>query len=381
MIRVLHVVTYMGRGGLETMLMNYYRHIDRDKLQFDFLVHRDFEADYDEEIKKLGGRIYHLPKLNPFSTSYLHQLDSFFKEHKEYSIVHSHLDCMAGIPLKYAKKNGVPIRIAHAHSSSQTKDSKYCLKLLYKKNIPRYATDLFACSQSAGEWMFGNRRFTVMNNAIDSERYSYNKKTSFEMRRYFDIPQDSLVVGHVGRFAPPKNHSFIIKVFSDISKQKPNARLLLVGEGELKNEIIEMVTDLGIQNKVIFTGVRSDIPELMQAMDVFLFPSNYEGLPVAIIEAQASGLPCIISDKVPIECKKTELVRQVSLSEDISKWAEEVIDSSRCPRYDTSEFIRESGFDICESSKVMEQFYLQAYLKAAERGVQYGSINSIHANI
>ena len=155
----------------------------------------------------------------------------------------------------------------------------------------------------------------------------------------------------------------------------------MVGEGQLKNKIKEMVTDLGIQNKVIFTGVRSDIPELMQAMDVFLFPSNYEGLPVAIIEAQASGLPCIISDKVPIECKKTELVHQVSLSEDISKWAEQVIDASRSSRYDTSALIKSVGFDICESAKVMEQFYLEAYLKATERGVEYGSINSIHANI
>ena len=144
-IRVLQVVTYMGRGGLETMLMNYYRKIDREKIQFDFLVHRDFETDYDEEIQRLGGRIYRLSRLNPVSKVYLDQLDSFFKEHREYRIVHSHLDCMAGIPLKYAKKNGVPVRIAHAHNSNQTKDKKYLLKLLYKRMIPKYATDFYAC--------------------------------------------------------------------------------------------------------------------------------------------------------------------------------------------------------------------------------------------
>ena len=181
-IRVLHIVTYMGRAGLETMLMNYYRNIDREKVQFDFLVHRDFEADYDAEILSLGGKIYRLPKLNPFSKSYRKALDSFFKEHTEYKIVHSHLDCMSSIPLKYAKKNNVPVRIAHSHNNNQDRDAKYLLKLFYRNKIKKYATDLFSCSIEAGKWMFKTDNFTVLNNAIDAAKYSYNKETAAKVR-------------------------------------------------------------------------------------------------------------------------------------------------------------------------------------------------------
>ena len=212
-IRVLHVVTYMGRGGLETMLMNYYRKINRNIIQFDFLVHRDFEADYDQEILSLGGKIYRLTRLNPANKKYLGELDRFFKTHTEYKIVHSHLDCMAGIPLKYAKKNGVPIRIAHAHSSNQTKDKKYLLKLIFKKNINKSATDLFACAQDAGTWMFGSNQFNVLNNAINTKAYVVNREIGQAVREELKIPEDAFVVGHVGRFAPPKNHEFIVEIF------------------------------------------------------------------------------------------------------------------------------------------------------------------------
>ena len=176
-IRILYVVTYMGRGGLETMLMNYYRQIDRNEVQFDFLVHRDFEADYDKEILKLGGKIYHLPRLNPWDYRYLKKLDEFFQQHKEYKIVHSHLDCMAGIPLKYAKKNGIPVRIAHAHSKSQDKDFKYPLKLWMKRMIPRYATKLFACGEEAGEWMLLDSYKTISIFRKSQDRVSRRIRT------------------------------------------------------------------------------------------------------------------------------------------------------------------------------------------------------------
>ena len=368
-IRVLQVVTYMGRGGLETMLMNYYRKMDREKIQFDFLVHRDFEADYDEEIRRLGGRIYRLSRLNPVSKGYLDQLDSFFKEHREYRIVHSHLDCMAGIPLKYAKKNGVPIRIAHAHSSSQTKDKKYLLKLLYKRMIPKYATDFYACSEAAGKWMFGGHGFSVLNNAIDAKEYSYNPEMAIKVRDELKIPEEAVVVGHVGRFDPPKNHEMIVKIFAEVLKRIPGAKLLLVGGGDLQHTVQSQVISLGIQDHVIFTGIRSDVCDLLQAMDVFLFPSLYEGLPVSIIEAQAAGLPCIISDKVPIECKKTDLVQQMNLSESCGSWAEKVITAAKQnKRRDTSEEIKKAGFDVCENARQLEEFYLDAY-ESAGKGI------------
>lgn len=370
-IRVLQVVTYMGRGGLETMLMNFYRNIDREKIQFDFLVHRDFEADYDEEIRQLGGRIYRLSRLNPVSRDYLNQLDSFFKEHPEYKIVHSHVDCMAGIPLKYAKKNGVPVRIAHAHNSNQTKNKKYLLKLLYKQMIPKYATNLYACAEAAGRWMFGNHEFSVLNNAIDSRKYCYNFETAKRVRAELKISEKTLVIGHVGRFDPQKNHEFLVKIFAEILRRVPEAKLLLVGAGDLQADVQKQVLSLGIQDHVIFTGVRSDVYDLLQAMDVFLFPSLYEGLPVSIIEAQAAGLPCVISDKVPIECKKTDLVQQVNLTENYEMWAETVISAAQQnERKDTSEEIKNAGFDVCENAHQLEKFYLDAYERATERNMK-----------
>lgn len=366
-IRVLHVVTYMGRGGLETMIMNYYRNINRNKIQFDFLVHRDFEADYDQEILNLGGKIYRLSRLNPFGKKYLNELSQFFREYPEYKIVHSHLDCMAGIPLKYAKKNGVPVRIAHAHSSNQTKDKKYLLKLMFKRNIKKNATDLFACAQDAGGWMFGCEQFHVMNNAIDTKAYVVNKQTGNEVRQELKIPENAFVVGHVGRFAPPKNHMFIIRVFAEVLKEKTNAFLLLVGEGDLRREAETLTVELGIQDNVIFAGMRSDVNRMLQAMDVFLFPSIYEGLPLSIIEAQAAGMPCLISNKVPIECRKTDLVTQLSLNDSLSVWKDAVIDAGKVVKRDTSKEISDAGFDIHQNAKWLENFYLQKYQEVGER--------------
>lgn len=361
-LRVLHIVTYMGRGGLETMIMNYYRNIDRNRVQFDFLVHRDFEADYDEEIKELGGKIYRLPPLNPLSKEYLSKLDSFFKEHKEYKIVHSHIDCMSAIPLKYAKLNGVPIRIAHSHNSNQTKDLKYPLKLFYKTKISKYASKLFACSDEAGRWMFGeNADFTVLNNAIDTEKYLFNNNTAQKVRKELNIKTDSIVIGHVGRFESQKNHSFIIDIFAETLKKNSNSVLLLVGEGSLRKSIEEKVNSLGIKNNVIFAGLRTDVNELLQAMDVFLFPSLFEGFGIVALEAQASGLPCLISDKVPIECKKTDLVYQMKLSDASDKWADKLVELSKIERKNTYEEIRKSGFDIKANAEKLEEFYLNAY--------------------
>lgn len=360
MIRVLHVVTYMGIGGLETMLMNYYRHINREKIQFDFLVHRDFEAAYDQEITKLGGRIYRLPRLNPISPYYKKQLDEFFVKHSEYRIVHSHLDCMSAIPLKFAKKNEIPVRIAHSHSSSQTKDKKYYLKLYYKSKIKKYATELFACSEAAGQWMFNTNHFHILNNAIDTEQYIYDPVVREFERKKLGISKETIVIGHVGRFAPPKNHRYLIELFDLVRKRIPDTTLLLIGDGVLRSQAENQVKELGLEGKVIFTGQRRDVSQLLQAMDVFAFPSIYEGLPVSLIEAQAAGLPCLISDKVPIECKKTDLVKQIPL-DDMNRWVELMINAKKVVRRDTSDEIKKAGFDINSNAKKLEDFYFSVY--------------------
>ena len=354
-IRILHIVTYMGRGGLETMLMNYYRAIDRTKVQFDFLTHRDFRADYDEEIEALGGKIFRLPNLNPFSRSYLGALDRFFREHPEYRIVHSHLDCMSAIPLKAAKKHGVPVRIGHAHNSNQPRDAKYLLKLFFKRMIAGQATQLFACSEEAGRWMFGNADFRVLNNAIDAGKYAFDADIRSTVRRELGLPADALVVGHVGRFDPQKNHRFLVEIFE---KMPEDARLLLVGDGVLRPDVERQAEALGIRDRVLFTGVRTDVDRLLQAMDVFLMPSLFEGLPVSIVEAQAAGLPCLISDKVPIECKKTELVTQIPLDASPDEWAEAVLSAAEAPRENTLAQIREAGFDIRANAEWLQNYYL-----------------------
>lgn len=359
-IRVLHIVTYMGRAGLETMLMNYYRNIDREKVQFDFLVHRDFEADYDAEILSLGGKIYRLPKLNPFSKSYRKALDSFFKEHTEYKIVHSHLDCMSSIPLKYAKKNNVPVRIAHSHNSNQDRDAKYLLKLFYRNKIKKYATDLFSCSIEAGKWMFKTDNFTVLNNAIDAAKYSYNKETSAKVRADLGISDNALVIGLVARFATQKNHNFLIDVFANLKSKNENSVLLLVGDGELKDQISAKIKNKGLESDVIFTGVRSDVNALLQAMDVFVMPSFNEGLPVSIIEAQAAGLPCLISNNVPLECAITDNVKSLSLDETLDVWSATILELSKLPREDQYKNICDFGFDICSNAKQLQEYYLKS---------------------
>ena len=364
MIRVLHCVNNMHRAGLETMLMNYHRRIDRSKVQFDYLVHRDFEADYDREILSLGGKIHRLPTLNPFSQGYLRALDAFFAQHPEYKIVHSHLDCMAGIPLKAAKAHGVPVRIAHAHSTNQTLDLKYPLKLYFKRGIAAESTHRFACAEDAGKWMFSGAPFQVLHNAVDTALYRADAAQRAQVRSELSIAQESRVIGHVGRFATPKNHAFILQIFAAIYKNNPQATLLLVGDGELRSQIEKQADALGLRDRIIMTGVRTDVHRLLQAMDVFLFPSIYEGLPVSIVEAQAAGLPCLISDKVPIQCKLTDLVWQLSLSDSADFWAQKVLEVASIPRTDTSAQIRNAGFDIAENAQKLTDFYLTAWENA-----------------
>lgn len=362
-IRVLHVVTYMGRGGLETMIMNYYRHMDRSRVQFDFLVHRDFQADYDEEIESLGGKIYRIPRLIPWSPSYHSALRSFFQSHPEYRIIHVHQDCLSSVILKDAKIAGIPVRIAHCHSSSQDKNLKYLIKLFYMRQIPRYATQLFACGKDAGDWMFRGAPYRVINNAIASNKYTYSPQKREQMRRQLGVRQDALVVGHVGRFNAVKNHTFLIDIFAQLKNYREDAVLLLVGDGVLRQETEKKAAACGLADSVIFTGLRSDVPELMQTMDCFLFPSLYEGLPVTLIEAQAAGLPCIVSDGVPAECAVTSLVEYLALKEDPAVWANHIRSMQNNPRHDTYQEIVEAGYDIKANAQWLQDYYLSQWKK------------------
>lgn len=355
-IRILHIVTNMDRGGLETLLMNCYRHIDRNAVQFDFLVHRYPRAAYDDEIEELGGMIHRLPRLNPFSPQYKKALYDFFKSHSEYKIVHCHLDCMSGIPLAVAKKCGVPVRIAHSHNSNQDHNWKYLLKRYYMTKIPNVATHFFACSKEAGEFMFPGQKTTLIKNGIEPSSFAFDVSVRQSVRNDLGLSTE-LVLGHVGRFMPQKNHIFLIDIFNELHKRVPSSALLLVGKGPLEEQLREKVQQLGLSGYVHFLGLRSDVNRILQAVDVFVMPSLYEGLGIAAIEAQTSGTYCVVSDKVPEECRMADQIKFVSLDAPDSLWVDRILAGAATKRTSKHEIIAAKGYDIQETANFLQNFY------------------------
>lgn len=265
---------------------------------------------------------------------------------------------------KLCKKNAVKVRIAHSHSSSQDKNIKFLLKSFYKRRISKVATHLFACGDKAGKWMFGNNDFSVINNAINTKDFLFNQHVRKKVREELEL-QNKFVIGHVGRFNEPKNHTFIINIFKELVSINDNAKLLLVGEGNLKNEIEKKVEDLGLSQYIVFYGKCDCVNRIMQAFDIFLFPSLYEGLPVTMVEAQANGLKCFISNKVPKECIMSENVEILSLEDTAVKWAESINKYSEgYTRKNMLKSISDNGFDIEKNTKELEGVYFNEYKKS-----------------
>lgn len=360
-IRILQVVTIMNRGGLETMLMNYYRQIDRNEIQFDFMVHRDEMGHYDEEILSMGGRIYRMPKIRPGNyREYFRLLDEFFNKHPEYRVVHSHINENSSFVLRAAKRAGVPCRIAHSHLSDLDIDFKLPFRLFARSVMKDKPNKYFACSQKAGQWLFGKKnsdsgKIIVLNNAVNVSEFEYDEETRNELRSMFGA-QDKLVIGHIGRFNRQKNHGFLIDIFKAIYDNNPNSLLLLVGDGDLRPLIERKVMDLNLTSAVRFLGVRDDIPKLMQAMDLFLFPSLFEGLPVVMVEAQAAGLRCVVADSITRESDVTGRVEFFSLKDSPEMWAQKILAFS-CHREDTSESMRANGYDTMTMAQWLTEYY------------------------
>ena len=359
-IRIAQVVGKMVNGGVEAVVMNYYRHIDRSKVQFDFIVDEDSTYIRKEEIESLGGRIYIVPPYQKLN-KYIPALINIFKEN-QYKIVHSHINTLSVFPLYAAKKAGVPIRIAHNHSTAAPGEwkrniLKYTLRLFAKV----YATHYAACSRYAGEWLFGNRamkrgEITIFNNAIELEKFKYNPKVREEVRKKLQI-EDKFVIGHVGRFCYAKNHEYLIDVFEEVCKFSPNAVLMLIGDGEDREKIEEKIKNIGNDN-IIVLGSRSDTHELYQAMDVFVLPSKIEGFPVVGVEAQAAGLPCILSDKIIEEAKITDGVTFLSLDESAITWAKVIDKMSKTERNTTALVdLTKKGFSIKKEAYKMAELY------------------------
>lgn len=321
-IRILQCVSNMDRAGIETMLMNFYRNIDRNKVQFDFLCNKSKSGDYDEEIKKLGGKIYVSPGLNPFKWfKYQKYMKNLFKKHPEYKIIHCQNEAM-GFPALYAaKKAKIPVRIAHSHNTTTRFDLKWPIKIIYKYLLRTVATDFVACSHAAGKYLFG-KDVKVINNAIDIGKFTYNESIRKKIRKNMKLDK-KFVIGHVGRFEPQKNHKFLVKMFNEYQKQDKNAVLLLIGTGSLENEIKKMVHKLNLEDKVIFTGNISNVNEMYQVMDIFVLPSFHEGLPVVGIEAQISGLKCILSNRITEEVKITDNIEFLPI-DDYNNWIEQI---------------------------------------------------------
>lgn len=364
-IRVLHCVTIMNRNGLENRLMDIYRNIDRSIIQFDFMTNRMEAGQFDAEIEELGGRVYHMSRITPYSFfRYIRELRNFFQEHPEYKIVHSHLNTLSTWPLLMAKRSGVPIRIAHSRNASMDRNLKMFYKAFSRLFINAQATDCFACSRSAGEWLFGKRQvekenFHVIANAIQLERFVYSEEKRKKIRIQLGIQDDELAIVSVARFSKQKNHGYLLSVFQEIRRRKEKSRLFLVGQGELEKEIRRQVDILGLNDSVVFLGSRSDVGDILCAMDAFVFPSFYEGFGTVMIEAQCSALPTLASDTIPSETKLCECVEFASIDEKPDLWAEKVLKMIEGSiRIDNSALIRECGYDIRQSYTWIQQFYL-----------------------
>lgn len=363
MIRVLHSVSVMNRAGQETFLMNVYRRINRELVQFDFQCSIREKGDFDSEIEELGGEILYLDQ-NCFNISFLRYLGiilqqyKFFKSHSEYKIFHIHTYHAfdAWLAIVGAKLGGAERIFLHSHN---TQGLHPVLHKLFRVFLKYMRIERCACSKKAAIWMFGENqieRVSILNNGIEPEQFKFNEKERQKKRSELGL-QDNLVVGHIGRFNYQKNHSFLVDVFFEIKKLRADAKLILVGNGELCSEIREKVINLGLNNDVLFLGVREDIRELLWAMDIFIFPSLFEGLSVVTIEAQATGVPMLLSDSISKETKITDCITFLSLKQPSSKWAHEAICLTNMDRKDTSDAIEDAGYSIIDTAKILEQKY------------------------
>lgn len=368
-IRVLHVLGTTNLGGAESRIMELYRCIDRNQVQFDFLIHTREDGHYSEEIRSLGGHIYSLPRFKIFNMAeYRKAIHTFFKEHTEFSVVQGHMTSTAAIYLPIAKqeygRRSMPlITAAHARSAGVDKGLKGLATRILRLPLKNRADYLFTCSKEAGIAVYGARavregRVWTIPNAIDAQRFSFQQKVRDEIRSELGI-QDKFVIGHVGRFGFMKNHTYLVDVFAKICETRKDAVLVMIGQGELEETIREKVKSLGLEDRAYFLGNRYDVEKYYQAFDYFVFPSTFEGLPGSVAEAQAAGLHCLVSDKVTREVALTDLVAYRSIEEDSGLWAEEILGNAQAAlvREDMREAIAQKGFDVRRQAVQMAQFY------------------------
>lgn len=368
-VRVLQVLGGTSLGGAESRVMDSYRHLDRSRIQFDFCVHSQEEGFFDKEIESLGGHVYRVPRFRVVNWfSYRKAWKEFFRAHSTngrpvHAAVHGHMTSTASIYLPIAKAAGVPLAIAHARSAGVDPGLKGAMTRFLRKNLGKKADVCLTCSRLAGEAVFGKKmveegRVITVPNAIDAVEFAFSKKTRDQKRGELGIGAREFVIGHVGRFGHMKNHAFLLDVFAEIHKKLPDSRLLLVGEGGLMDSVREKAASLGLSDRVIFTGNQARVADFYMAMDFFVFPSLFEGLPGSVIEAQAAGLRCLVSDSVTDEVLITPLAQARSLTEGPSAWAQEVLSGRDYEREQMAQAIKDAGFDVSDQVKFLEKLYL-----------------------
>lgn len=353
-LRVAQIIDVMDTGGIESVVMNYYRNIDRTKVQFDFITSNTSTLPQRKEIESLGGRIFLVPRVKHLGL-YKKELKKVLLENK-YDVVHCHMGTLAVFPLGVAKKCGVKTRICHTHTTTSKKEwkrnlLKKTLRPFAKKNSNKY----FACGSYAGKWLFGkkaseNGQVYVMPNSIDVDKFKFNVESRNEIRSQLGI-DDKFVIGHIGRFVSVKNHIFLVDIFNDLLKVRKDVVLVLVGEGPLEESVRNYVLKLGISDYVKFLGVRKDCHKIYQALDMFILPSLYEGFPVVGVEAQCSGLPCLFSNKITTEVKLNENVKMIPLEKEV--WVKE---------------LKNATF---ESNRVVDNFKMDIKASASELADKY----------
>lgn len=363
-IRILQIVPNMQQGGLENFIMNIYRNIDKQKVQFDFLVHYQKRQFFDDEIVSMGGRIYRFSlRDNNNILKYIKELNKFYKIHKEYKVIHCHMSSIGFINFLVAKKNGIKVRIAHSHNSLTDKSIKGVIKRIMMLPYKYISTLNYACSKDAGKYLYGNKEYIIIPNAIDTYKFKFSECKRNEYRKKLNIDDKQFVIGHIGRFNIQKNHKFIINVFNEYLKINNKAILLLIGAGELLNEVKKLCKNLSIEKNVIFMNNIKNIYDYYNVMDLFILPSFFEGLPLVAIEAQANGLICLFSDNVTEETKVSDKVEYLKL--DCNIWVKKISEYAKKNqenRINSYKKILHSKFEIKKLAKKMETDYIHFYM-------------------
>lgn len=359
MKRVLCVLSSMNAGGAETFLMKIYRQLDKSKYQMDFCVNIFEKGFYDDEINQMGGKIFHIPSKSENIKEFKRQLFDIVKSNRYEYVLRITSNTMGFLDLKIAKKAGARVCVARSSNSNDpgglyAKIAHFLGRLLYSRYLDvKIAPSDLAAMYTFGKYEYYKGNVKILHNAVDLSVYDYDEVARYEIRNQFNIPKNSIVIGHVGRFVTQKNHSFLVDIFQKYHSIHNNSVLMLVGNGTLENDVTDKVHKLGLQDNVIFTGIRNDIPQLLSAMDVFVFPSLYEGMPNTVIEAQATGLPCVISDTITKEANITGVVNYVSLTESPKQWAQKLLDCVSSQRLDTRNTFLAKKYDI---ESVAEEF-------------------------